>query len=93
MTDINILRAEVAHMTDRDLLLEIIKGQRLQNGAIAKHAGDLYGDPERGIKGVRPLVDAHEIAIDRTRVRFQTVVGLVLFIGAGNLIALLTLIK
>jgi hypothetical protein len=93
MTDIDLLRTEVAHMSDRDILLEILAGQRTQNGAIAKHHDDLYGAESRNLKGVRPLVDAHELFIDRLRTRLQTLMGLIVVIGVGNLVALLTLAR
>jgi hypothetical protein len=90
---LDIIRAEVEHLSDRDLLLEIIKGQRIQNGTLARHDDDLYGNIARGIRGAKPMAEAHEVAIDRTRVRFQTVIALVLFVGVGNLVALLTLMR
>lgn len=92
MADADLLRAEVAHMSDREILLLLLDGQRTQNGAIAALHGDYYGDPERKITGTKGKVEAHELAIDRGRTTIRTVLAVLGLLGVGNIVAVLTVV-
>ena len=78
-------RFEVADMSDRQILLELLKGQRDQNGAIAAIKSDFYGDEARKIIGVKPQVAENTLTIDRFRTTVRTVGWLVGFFGLGNI--------
>ena len=87
MSDYELLRIETSHMTDRDLLLEILHNQRLQNGTVAALKGDFYGDTARGIEGVKPKVEQHDADITRVRTIARAYAWLLGTIGVGNLLA------
>ena len=89
-TDLAALEAEHRGMSDRDLMLKTLALIRAQNGKLAQHDDDLYGNTARGIRGAKPLAEAHEIAIDRGRTTIRTVVWLLGVIGVGNIVAVLT---
>ena len=78
-------RFEIVDMTDRQILLELLAGQREQNGAIAALKADMWGDQTRDVRGIKPQVTAHELAIDRFRTTLRTVGWLAGFFGLGNL--------
>ena len=98
-TDFAALEAEHRGMTDRDLMLktlartnEAVALIRAQNGRLAQHDDDLYGNPARGIRGAKPLAEAHEVAIDRGRTTIKTILGVLGLLGIGNIIAVLTVV-
>lgn len=88
---LELIRAEVEAMSDRELLLEIIKGQRVQNGTLARHDDDLYGNLARGIRGAKPLAEAHEVALDRQKAGTKALLGLVGVVGLANIITVMTI--
>ena len=91
MADIETLRVEVSHMSDRDLLLTILHGQQIQNGTLGDHHDDLYGNPGRQIRGIKPTVESHDKAISAARTSFRTVLTLIGVVGTSNVVALLLL--
>lgn len=80
-----MLRAEVNSLEDRDLLIEILLGQRVAEDRLDQIHAEVYGHAERGLKGVRSLADKHEAEIERARIRVQTIVWVVGFVGLTNL--------
>ena len=92
MSEISNLRAEFHEVNDRDILLELLLGQRVQNGAIAAIKGDFYGDTDRKIAGVKPKVEAHDLDINRARTTLKTLAFVVGLLGVGNLWAWLTVL-
>ena len=90
MSDLTTVRAEFFQVNDREILLELLVGQRTQNGAIAAIKGDFYGDPDRKIDGVKQKVEAHELQIERARTSARTLIAVVGILGAGNLWAWIT---
>lgn len=91
--DIAALRVEVEAMSDRDILITLLAGQRRQNGKLADHDDDLYGNTERSILGVKPRVEEHDLALVRARASFRTVLFILGVLGVGNIAALLTLLS
>ena len=92
MTDLHILRTEWAQVSDRDLLLEILDGQRQQNGAIAEIKADYYGDINRKIRGTKAMVISHETDINRARTTVRTLIGFLGAVGIGNIWAWVTVL-
>lgn len=80
-----MLRAEAEDLKDRDLLLEILLGQRMTENRLEQFSTEIYGNADRGVKGIRALVDKHEAEIERARVRFQTVMWVIGLVGITNL--------
>ena len=98
-TDFAALEAEHRGMTDRDLMLktllrtnEAVRLIQTQNSAIVTIKGDYYGDEDRKIRGTKPMVESHEIAIDRGRTIIKTIAYALGVIGIGNIIAVLTVV-
>ena len=81
------LAATVAAMTDDAWKVEVLAQLRRVNGTVADHNDDLYGNPDRQVRGIKPQVAAHELAIDRSRVRFQTILAILGMLGVGNIVA------
>ena len=98
-TDLAALEPEHRGMTDRDLMLktllrtnEAVRLIQAQNGKLIQHDDDLYGNAARGIRGAKPLAEAHEVAIDRGRTTIKTIAYALGAIGIGNIIAVLTVV-
>ena len=86
-------------MSDRDLMLsnnakldQVIEHMDEQNGKVRDLVADYYGDRKRSIKGSKQQTEENTSYIDRDRTVKRTLLAVVGVIGAGNLVALLSVL-
>jgi len=91
MSDLSTVRAEFLEVNDREILLELLVGQRAQNGAINRHETTLFGDLARQEQGLKVQVQAHQLDIARARTTLRAIIGFIGVIGIGNIAAWITL--
>ena len=84
MTDLDRLRVEKEPVSDRDLLLELLHGQRIQNGELARIKTDYYGNLDRDIKGTKPIVAEHDRDIAKAKTYVKAYGALLGIFGVGT---------
>ena len=78
-------------MTEEGWKVAVLGQLQKINGTIADHHDDLYGNPGRQIRGIKPTVESHDKAISAARTSFRTVLTLIGVVGTSNVAALLLL--
>ena len=91
--DVTAVQLEYAGRPDRDILLELVLGQRVQNGTLIRLVTDVYGDDERGIVGLTKQSIENTEFRKNIKAVFITLSAFVSLIGIANLIAILTIAK